>query len=194
MKDIISDLEGFSGFKMPQKPVCIFGSARLDTSSQYYLKAKELAKMLASSGYSIISGGGGGIMMAANEGAKEKNAPSIGLNIKLPFEQSTNEFVSQKFTFKSFSSRKFALINSSVAFVVFPGGFGTLDELFEVLVLTQTGFKSAPIFLYGEQFWAGLDDFIKNTLAKENLISKEDLDIYHITDDLSFIKDKISHI
>ncbi|WP_221254921.1 TIGR00730 family Rossman fold protein [Campylobacter sp. 19-13652] len=179
---------------MPQKLVCIFGSARLSENSPYYAKAKELSSMLASSGYSILSGGGGGIMKAANEGAAGKNTHSIGLNIKLPFEQDTNEFVSHKFTFKSFSSRKFALIDSSLAFVVFPGGFGTLDELFEVLTLTQTGFKKSPIFLYGEQFWAGLDSFIKNTLQAQGLISKEDLELYCVTDNLEFIKDKISHI
>lgn len=194
MRDIIADLESFSGFGMPQRLVSIFGSARLSKDSEYYKQALKLSYELGKAGFAIVSGGGGGIMQAANKGASDAKAASIGLNIELPFEQKPNEFTSSNFTFKSFSSRKHALISNSIAFVIFPGGFGTLDELFEVLTLAQVGFKKAPIFLYSKQFWSGLDSFIQNALLKENLISKDDINLYTISDDLELIKQQILNI
>lgn len=192
MKNIIDDIKGLDSFNLPPKFVTFFGSARLDEKSKYYLSAKKLAKELGKLGINIASGGGGGIMQAANEGAKESNTESIALNIKLPFEQGINPYANKSFTFKSFSLRKFTLISNAKAFVVFPGGFGTLDELFEILVLIQTGFKNTPVFLYGIEFWTGLDTFILNTLKSNKLI--EDKMPYTLTDDLEFIKKEIFKI
>ncbi|WP_069636256.1 TIGR00730 family Rossman fold protein [Campylobacter pinnipediorum] len=178
-----------------ESSVTFFGSARFKPDNKYCIKAKELAFMLSENGINIITGGGDGIMGAANEGAhKSKKSQSIGFNIKLPFEQQINNFTSYSFIFSNFLPRKFALIEHSKAFVVFPGGFGTLDELFEVLVLSQTKLKKAKIFLYGVDFWKKLDVFIKTTLLNEKAIDTNSLELYKITDDLDFIKNKILNI
>ncbi|KEA46088.1 hypothetical protein CR66_04815 [Campylobacter mucosalis] len=185
--------QGILGHK--NKNVTFFGSARLPMSSPYCKQAKELAFMLNEAGLAVLTGGGDGIMRAANMGAYESaKAPSIAFNIRLPFEQKTNPFITNSFVFSSFTPRKFALINYSIAFVVFPGGFGTLDELFDILALTQTKLQKAKIFLVGSIFWAGLDNFIKTTLIDEKLISKDDVNLYHITDDIGFIASEILKI
>ena len=149
--------------------------------------------MLANAEFCIISGGGGGIMKAANEGAfkqnKDKNSiNSVGFNILLPYEQKLNDFVEYNITFKSLAIRKMALIEKSLAFMIFPGGFGTLDELGEILVLKQLGLKKdVPIFLFGKEFWQAFDVFVRNSLLKLEVISKGDELKYEITDDLDFI-------
>lgn len=184
-----------NALKFANKSVTFFGSARFDDENLYCKAAKNLAYRLSENGFAVITGGGDGIMRAANEGAFESGkSHSVAFNIRLPFEQNTNPFATSGFLFSSFTPRKFALIDSSVAFVVFPGGFGTLDELFEILVLVQTGIKNVKIFLYGTKFWYGLDEFIKTTLVSENTISKGDLELYKITDDLDFIEREILNI
>ena len=196
MEEILSDLSKFRDFLAYKNPsVTFFGSARFESENRYCKMAYELAFRLACEGFAVISGGGGGIMEAANKGAFDSGkSPSIGLNIVLPFEQMTNPYATTKFVFESLHARKFALIERSKAFLVFPGGFGTLDELFEILVLTQIRNKKAKIYLVGSEFWSKLDDFIKTTLIEEKAISPEDVNIYEISDDLAKIASEISQI
>lgn len=161
--------------------------------SFYYQQAKKLAGLCVENGFCVISGGGGGIMRSANQGAfSVKNdtisLKSVGFNILLPHEQKLNNFVEYSVTFEVLAIRKMALIENSLAFVVFPGGFGTLDELCEILTLKQLEFKkNVPIILFGTKFWGGFDDFIKDSLLKLELISQEDVSKYKITDDLDYI-------
>jgi len=191
--ELINDLLKFpSVLDYKNKNVTFFGSARFYEENFYCKKAYELAYRLNSLGYAILTGGGDGIMRAANKGAYDSaKSPSVALNVRLPFEQNTNPYVTAKYLFSNLSPRKFALTNSSVAFVVFPGGFGTLDELFEILVLAQVGTKKVKIFLYGCEFWQGLDKFIRETLVCEKTINKEDINLYKITDDLELIANEI---
>lgn len=196
------DLDKFYSIPHLNKPVTFFGSARLAPNSPYYEQAKKLAFMCVQAGFSVVTGGGGGIMQAANEGAfkvalnlklseAEKEKKSIGFNIFLPFEQKGNDFLGYNITFKSLAIRKMALVEKSLAFVIFPGGFGTLDEFVEVLTLKQLGFKDVPIFVVGREFWRGFDEFIKSSLLSLNVISKGDELKYEITDDLEFIVKKL---
>jgi uncharacterized protein (TIGR00730 family) len=169
--------------------VGIFGSARFDEKNFYCQKAEELAKMLANEGIHIASGGSGGIMAAANKGAYASGkAESLGFNLLLPFEQKTNEFTTRDITLNIFSARKAMLVKNAVAIVAFPGGFGTLDELFDTLVLTLTR-KMLPIrfYLYGSEFWRGLIEFINTTLIDNETISKEDAAALKVSDDLTDI-------
>lgn len=202
MTHISDDLDKFYSIPHLNKPVTFFGSARLAPNSPYYEQAKKLAFMCVQAGFSVVSGGGGGIMQAANEGAfkaalnlklseAEKEQKSIGFNIFLPFEQKGNDFLGYNITFKSLAIRKMALVEKSLAFVIFPGGFGTLDEFVEVLTLKQLGFKDVPIFVVGWEFWRGFDEFIKSSLLSLNVISKGDELKYEITDDLEFIVKKL---
>ncbi|HEH4813665.1 TPA: TIGR00730 family Rossman fold protein [Campylobacter jejuni] len=190
---ISQDLEKFANIPNLKNAVTFFGSARLKEDNFYYQQAKILAQKCAQNGFCVISGGGGGIMRAANEGAfSQKNntnsMSSVGFNILLPFEQKLNDFVEYNITFESLAIRKMALIEKSLAFVIFPGGFGTLDELCEVLTLKQLGFKSnVPIILLGSEFWQGFDEFVRNSLLKLEVISKGDELKYEITDDLDYI-------
>ncbi len=202
MTHIGDDLDKFYSIPHLNKPVTFFGSARLAPNSPYYEQAKKLAFMCVQAGFSVVTGGGGGIMQAANEGAfkaalnlklseAEKEQKSIGFNIFLPFEQKGNDFLGYNITFKSLAIRKMALVEKSLAFVIFPGGFGTLDEFVEVLTLKQLGFKDVPIFVVGWEFWRGFDEFIKSSLLSLNVISKGDELKYEITDDLEFIVKKL---
>ena len=219
MTHIGDDLDKFYSIPHLNKPVTFFGSARLVPNSPYYEQAKKLAFMCVQAGFSVVTGGGGGIMQAANEGAfkaaelldinlnaknssenSQQNSPqktspkdlkSIGFNIFLPFEQKGNDFLGYNITFKSLAIRKMALVEKSLAFVIFPGGFGTLDEFVEVLTLKQLGFKDVPIFVVGREFWRGFDEFIKSSLLSLNVISKGDELKYEITDDLEFIVKKL---
>lgn len=202
MTHIGDDLDKFYSIPHLNKPVTFFGSARLAPNSPYYEQAKKLAFMCVQAGFSVVTGGGGGIMQAANEGAfkaalnlklseAEKEKKSIGFNIFLPFEQKGNDFLGYNITFKSLAIRKMALVEKSLAFVIFPGGFGTLDEFVEVLTLKQLGFKDVPIFVVGREFWRGFDEFIKSSLLSLNVISKGDELKYEITDDLEFIVKKL---
>lgn len=191
--EIAKDLENFCNIPKLQKAITFFGSARLKEDDFYYKQAKELARMLADAGFCVVSGGGSGIMKAANEGAFKQNKDkssinSVGFNIFLPHEQKLNDFVEYNITFKSLAIRKMALIEKSLAFVIFPGGFGTLDELGEILTLKQLEFKKGvPIFLFGKVFWQDFDKFVRNSLLKLEVISKGDELSYQITDDLDFI-------
>lgn len=191
MKEIIEDVRYLDELKNLSKAITFFGSARLAQDNEYSILASKLAQELANLGYCIVSGGGAGIMQAANYGAMQSNnshLKSIGFNIHLPFEQKANEFLEYNITFKSLAIRKMALIQKSFAFVIFPGGFGTLDEFFEILTLKQLEFKKGvPIILVGQKFWQPLDKFIKTSLLELNVISKDDELKYSISDDLSEI-------
>ncbi|EIJ4041550.1 TIGR00730 family Rossman fold protein [Campylobacter jejuni] len=197
---IIKDVEKFENIPELEKAVTFFGSARLKEDNFYYQQAKILAQKCAQNGFCVISGGGGGIMRAANEGAfSQKNntnsMSSVGFNIFLPHEQKLNDFVEYNITFESLAIRKMALIEKSLAFVIFPGGFGTLDELCEILTLKQLEFKKdVPIILFGSEFWRGFDEFVRNSLLKLKVISKGDELKYKITDDLDFIINTLKEI
>ncbi|EAL2172240.1 TIGR00730 family Rossman fold protein [Campylobacter jejuni] len=197
---ISQDLEKFANIPNLKNAVTFFGSARLKEDNFYYQQAKILAQKCAQNGFCVISGGGGGIMRAANEGAfSQKNntnsMSSVGFNIFLPHEQKLNDFVEYNITFESLAIRKMALIEKSLAFVIFPGGFGTLDELCEILTLKQLEFKKdVPIILFGSEFWRGFDGFVRNSLLKLEVISKGDELKYKITDDLDFIINTLKEI
>ncbi|EAI3112120.1 TIGR00730 family Rossman fold protein [Campylobacter jejuni] len=197
---ISQDLEKFANIPNLKNAVTFFGSARLKEDNFYYQQAKILAQKCAQNGFCVISGGGGGIMRAANEGAfSQKNntnsMSSVGFNIFLPHEQKLNDFVEYNITFESLAIRKMALIEKSLAFVIFPGGFGTLDELCEILTLKQLEFKKdVPIILFGSEFWRGFDEFVRNSLLKLEVISKGDELKHKITDDLDFIINTLKEI
>ncbi len=177
------------------KSVTFFGSARFNEDNHYYQKARELAsRIVKETGYSIVTGGGGGIMEAASRGAKEAGGHVVGFTIELPKEQATNKYVDDEIFFHYFFTRKVSLVYSAEAFVYFPGGFGTLDEFFEVMTLVQN-YKIAPtpIIMYGTEYWKHFDDIFKNVLLKEGTISEKDLDIYTITDDMDEILDIIKN-
>src|SRR5690606_30738826 len=166
--------------------VTVFGSARFGEQHPEYVKARELGGLLAKFGHPVITGGSRGIMEAANRGAYENGGESVGLNIMLPHEQSQNEYTTDAMTFRYFAPRKVMLAYSASVFVVFPGGFGTLDELFEIVTLVQTG-KMPPvsIVLVGSEFWKPLDSYIRYYFEKEmKTISHGDAELYYITDDL----------
>ena len=169
--------------------VTIFGSARTNSDDEYYLKAKTLSTMLAREGFNIITGGGPGIMEAANKGAKEiAEVESVGLNIDLPFEQTPNPYTTQEMSFDYFFSRKVMLVKYSMAYVIFPGGFGTLDELFESLTLVQTKkVTGVKIFVVGSDFYNPLMEFLEKSLIAKGTIDREDFKLIHLTDDLDFV-------
>ena len=175
-----------------QPAVSIFGSARTLAASPYYALTETIARQLSDAGFSVISGGGPGIMEAANKGAYFGKSPSVGLNIQLPHEQSANEFQDISQTFRHFFARKYMFVRFASAYVVMPGGFGTLDELLEALTLVQTG-KSAsiPIILVHTPFWRGLVDWFRTTLVEEKVISPEDLDLIQLIDKPEDVVDAI---
>jgi uncharacterized protein (TIGR00730 family) len=172
--------------------VSIFGSARTKPDHPYYKQTEEIARLLSDSGFSVISGGGPGIMEAANKGAFPGKAPSVGLNIQLPFEQTGNPYQDISITFEHFFMRKVMFVKYACAYVVMPGGMGTMDELFEAITLVQTG-KSIkmPIILVGTKFWTGLVDWIKTTLVEEKTISPEDVNLIQIIEDPAEIVEAI---
>ncbi|ADG92936.1 conserved hypothetical protein [Arcobacter nitrofigilis DSM 7299] len=173
--------------------VTFFGSARTSQDKKICDLAEKLAFNLASKNINIVTGGGGGIMEAANRGAfKAKTVESIGLNILIPQEQRLNPYTTRNHTFNYFFSRKYMLVKHSSACVVFPGGYGTLDELFEIIILVQTKkLQNLKIYLYGTNFWRDLISFIENTLLKEGMINKSELEVFTLTDDLEFIEKDI---
>jgi uncharacterized protein (TIGR00730 family) len=176
-------VSGFDTLAEVGAAVTIFGSARIKHDDPMYEKATQLAHMLAEKGFAIITGGGPGIMEAANKGAKEAGGMSIGCNIELPFEQGTNEFVDVAINFRYFFVRKTMFVKYSEGFVIFPGGFGTMDELFEALTLIQTGkVDNFPLILFGTEYWEGLIDWIKGTMMSEGKIAPEDLKLLIMTD------------
>ncbi len=182
----------FSKLKKIMPAVSIFGSARTKPGHPYYKLTEEVARLLSDSGFSVISGGGPGIMEAANKGAYAGSGPSVGLNIELPFEQSGNEYQDIGITFKYFFMRKVMFVKYAAAYVVMPGGFGTMDELMEAMTLVQTGkAKKMPIILVGKEFWAGLVGWLKNTLIAEGMASPEDIDLIQIIDEPKSIVEAI---
>ncbi len=177
-------VEGFEKLGDIQDAVAIFGSARVKPDDPYYQVAVETSRLLAEAGFPIITGGGPGIMEAANKGAVEGDGLSIGCNIELPHEQGTNPYVRRSMYFRFFFVRKTMFAKYSMAFVVFPGGFGTLDEMFEALTLIQTGkVSSFPVVLVGKKYWGGLVDWLRTTMLGEGKINPEDLDLFNCTDD-----------
>ncbi|NPA65774.1 MAG: TIGR00730 family Rossman fold protein [Epsilonproteobacteria bacterium] len=191
---IISDfVKGFDELSDLGPSVTVFGSARFDENNKYYQQARELASILAHQGFSIVTGGGPGIMEAANRGAFEAGGvESIGLNIDLPHEQLPNPYATKTLEFEYFFSRKVMLVKYSMAYVIFPGGFGTLDELFESLTLVQTKkVTGVKIFLVGKEFFEPLIEFLEKSLLAHGTISKEDLELFEVCDDLYEIAQKI---
>ncbi len=172
--------------------VTIFGSARTNKDDKYYKLTEELAGKLAKQKFAIITGAGEGIMEAANKGACEEGALSIGLNIDLPFEQDSNEYINRLLKFRYFFVRKVMFVRYAEAFVIIPGGFGTLDEFFEIVTLMQTKkIEKSPVFLLSSDYWTDLMGWIKNKMLKEKKINKEDIDLFKVTDDIDFIVDEI---
>ncbi|HST06837.1 MAG TPA: TIGR00730 family Rossman fold protein [Gemmatimonadaceae bacterium] len=177
-------IEGFDTLARVEKAVTIFGSARIGPDDPHYEAAVETSRLLAESGFDIITGAGPGIMEAGNKGAKLGGGRSIGCNIELPFEQGANPYVDTLIQFKYFFVRKTMFIKYSVAFIIFPGGFGTLDELFEALTLIQTGkIYRFPVILFGRYYWAGLLRWLQARVLTEGKISDGDLDLMLVTDD-----------
>ncbi|MEK6375859.1 MAG: TIGR00730 family Rossman fold protein [Acidobacteriota bacterium] len=170
--------------------VSIFGSARTQLSNRYYAEAVKTAELIGRAGFAIITGGGPGIMEAANQGAKRAGALSIGCNIELPFEQRINPYVDRSMTFRYFFVRKTMFIKYSEAFITFPGGFGTLDELMGALTLIQTKkITNFPVILYGSEYWAGMIEWMRKTVLAENNIKQEDVDSIHMVDDPEKVRD-----
>jgi hypothetical protein len=193
----MSDLwQGISSFAQLQNCVTVYGSARFNEGHRYYELARAMGKKLSESGFTVMTGGGPGIMEAANRGAQEGGGKSVGCNIKLPFEQKINPYVDQKVEFDFFFTRKVILRKNSVAYVLMPGGFGTLDEIFEVLTLIQTGkLPPRPVVCMGADYWGHMQVFIRETLLKSGAISESDLDLAFVTDDpaegVSYILNKM---
>jgi len=164
--------------------VSIFGSARTKPDHPYYKLTEEIARLLSDAGFSVISGGGPGIMEAANKGAFYGKSPSVGLNIQLPHEQHGNAYQNISQTFQHFFARKVMFVKFASAYVVMPGGFGTLDELMEALTLVQTGkTRKMPIILVGSKFWSGMTEWFRTTLLDEKVISPEDMDLIQLIDE-----------
>jgi uncharacterized protein (TIGR00730 family) len=176
-------VEGFDALANLGPAVTIFGSARVKPDHEQYALARETARLLGEAKFTIITGGGPGIMEAANAGARDAGAMSVGCNIELPFEQHVNPYVDVAINFRYFFVRKTMFVKYAEAFVIFPGGFGTLDELFEALTLIQTDkVRDFPVILFGRSYWQGLLDWIEGTLLAEGKISPEDLKLMVVTD------------
>jgi uncharacterized protein (TIGR00730 family) len=179
-------VEGFGLLAELPRAVSVFGSARTKPDSPYYAAAEEVGAALANAGYAVITGGGPGAMEAANKGAVDAGGMSVGLGIELPFEQELNEWVDVGVLFRYFFVRKTMFVKYAQAFVILPGGFGTLDELFEALTLVQTGKVTRfPVILFGSSYWGGLVDWIGSTMVDNGTISPTDLDLLHVTDDVT---------
>jgi uncharacterized protein (TIGR00730 family) len=177
-------VEGFGLLAEVGPAISVFGSARTERDDPMYELAEGVSQRLVEAGYAVITGGGPGIMEAANKGACDSGGVSVGLGIELPFEQGINEWVDIGIQFRYFFARKTMFVKYSQGFVVFPGGFGTLDELFEALTLVQTGKVTAfPIVLVGTSYWQGLLTWLRDTVAEQKMISQPDLDLIVLTDD-----------
>lgn len=185
-------IEGFDALAQLQKAVTIFGSARVRPGDPQYETAVVVARLLGEAGFAIVTGGGPGIMEAGNKGAREAGVLSVGLNIELPFEQHLNPYVDLAVDFRYFFVRKMMLVKYSEAFIIFPGGFGTMDELFESLTLIQTGkIKNFPVILFGSDYWTGLVEWLQNTMLAEGKIAAADLDLLLITDSPMEVRDVV---
>ncbi len=181
MAEFVDAIETLSRVK---HAVSIFGSARTKPDDPYYQKAELLARRLVEKGFGVITGGGPGVMAAANKGAAEAGGQSVGMNIRLPFEQKPNPYANVSIDYKYFFIRKVMFVKYAVAYVILPGGFGTMDELFEALTLIQTKrIKSFPVILMGSEYWKGLFDWLRKTMLRDNKISPEDLERFQIIDD-----------
>ena len=178
-------LEGFRAVERIDRPaVTLFGSARVDEGHPAYEEAREVGRRFAEAGFAVVTGGGPGVMEGANRGAKEGGGLSVGFNIDLPHEQHENPYLDIELTFHHFYARKTMFVKAAEGFVIFPGGFGTLDELFESLTLIQTGkVLHFPVVLFDSDYWRPLLDWIKGRLLADGLISPEDLDLLELTDD-----------
>jgi len=175
-----------------QPAVAIFGSARVTPETAYYKISEDIARRLSEAGFAVISGGGPGIMEAANKGAYAGASPSVGLNIQLPHEQGANAYQDVSHTFQHFFARKVMFVKQSCAFVMMPGGYGTMDELMEVLTLVQTAkIRRVPVILFNSRFWQGLVDWIRGTLLAEGMIGVDDPDLLQVTDDPQAVVDAI---
>ncbi|MGV3742567.1 MAG: TIGR00730 family Rossman fold protein [Burkholderiaceae bacterium] len=189
MAEFIESIERLSELR---PAVSIFGSARIRPDSPYYATAIDIARRLSDEGFAIISGGGPGIMEAANKGGFEGHSPSVGLNIELPHEQTSNNWQNISLTFRHFFARKVAFVKYADAYVILPGGFGTLDELMEVLTLIQTGkSRRIPVILVGTTFWRGLLDWFQSHLVKNGLIAPEDMNLVQLIDEPANIVEAI---
>ena len=176
-------VEGFDELATLSHGIAVFGSARTKPDDPEYKAAQETAALLAAQGFAVITGGGPGIMEAANRGAFEAGGLSIGCNIELPFEQKPNAYQTLSLTFKYFFVRKMMFVKYSLAFIIFPGGFGTLDELFEALTLIQTRkIRNFPVVLFGSHYWSGMLDWLRAVVLPDGKIAEHDLAIFHVTD------------
>lgn len=185
-------VEGFERLARIKPSVSIFGSARFKSDHPYYQLTEEISRALSDAGFSVVSGGGPGLMEAANKGAHGGKSPSIGLNIQLPHEQSGNSYQDISLTFRHFFSRKVMFVKYASAYVVLPGGFGTLDELIEILTLIQTGkTRRIPVILVHSPFWEGMIDWFRETLVQEGTISADDLDLFQMLDKPQDVVDAI---
>lgn len=189
-------VEGFDALSDVDWAVTLFGSARLPPGHPWYELAVETGRRFGEAHFAVITGGGPGIMEAGNRGAFEAGTLSVGLNIELPHEQATNPYLTRAIQFRYFFVRKTMFIKYSRGFVFLPGGFGTLDELFEALTLIQTGrIKNFPVVLMGREFWQGLIGWLTETVARERMIAPGDLDLFHVTDDpadaVEFVLDRV---
>ena len=181
MAEFVESIETLSDVN---NAVTIFGSARVKPDDIYYQKTENLTRLLVQNGFSIITGGGGGIMEAANKGAGEAGGKSVGMNIQLPFEQKPNPYANIHLHYKYFFIRKVMFVKYAIAYVILPGGFGTMDELFEALTLIQTKrIKSFPLILMGSEYWQGLLDWLKKTMLREDKILAGDLDLIQVVDE-----------
>lgn len=185
-------VEGFDELSRLGPSVTIFGSARTKPENPYFQHCVDTARLLGEAGFSIITGGGPGMMMAANKGAQEAGACSVGLNIELPFEQDVNKYADLKIHFRYFFVRKTMFMKYAHGLVIFPGGFGTLDEFFEALTLIQTKkIRNFPVVLFGSEYWGGLLDWLKNTMEVAGNIAPGDLDIFMVTDSPEEVADYV---
>ncbi len=177
--------EGFRAVAQIRKPaVSIFGSARVREGHPAYARAREVGRAFGAAGWSVITGGGGGVMEAANRGAQEGGGMSVGFNIELPHEQESNPYLDLSLTFRHFYARKVCFVKPAEGFVIFPGGFGTLDEMYEALTLIQTGkVSNFPVILFDSDYWDEMIDWIRGELLADGMISPEDLDLLAVTDD-----------
>ena len=182
MSEVVDGIETLS--KLPSA-VTFFGSARSKPEDKYYILAKQLASELVGQGFAIITGGGPGIMEAANRGAIEAGGISVGVNIELPFEQKPNPYTNVQLTFRYFFVRKVMFIKYAIGYVIFPGGFGTLDELFEALTLIQTDkIRPFPVVLFGSEYWSGMLEWLNKTMIENKMIKPEDMSIFTVTDSI----------
>ncbi|MBN1884191.1 MAG: TIGR00730 family Rossman fold protein [Candidatus Krumholzibacteriota bacterium] len=185
-------VEGFDTMATVPPAVTVFGSARAVEGEAAYDNARELCRRLAAGGCSIVTGGGPGVMEAANRGAQEGGGLSVGLNIELPFEQRPNPYIDKLISFRYFFVRKVMFVKYAMAFIIFPGGFGTMDELFESLTLIQTHkIKPFPVYMIGREFWSGLIDWMSERMLAENRILPEDMELIHLVDSLDEVEQAV---